>query len=213
MLCLSFAHPNYLRHLSLLTRVDYVELRLDKIHLSSSDYEILKSYHKKIIAAYHLQGSDEAMRDAAMRDALANGIKIFDLDCPDPSKLPLKLMHELQDSGADIILSYHNWECTPDEQYLLSFAENAISQGAYLCKIATMVQSTDDLRLIMGLSKHLPRIMAIGMGEKGKISRIASLFLGAPFTYVAVDDSQRTAAGQFDLDTMEELLRLMGYGN
>jgi 3-dehydroquinate dehydratase-1 len=47
------------------------------------------------------------------------------------------------------------------------------------------------------------------MGNLGKITRIASLLLGADFTYASIDDSKKTAPGQIDLKKLKEILEMI----
>jgi 3-dehydroquinate dehydratase len=47
------------------------------------------------------------------------------------------------------------------------------------------------------------------MGDLGKITRIASLLLGAAFTYASIDDRKKTAPGQIDSKKLKEILEMI----
>jgi 3-dehydroquinate dehydratase len=47
------------------------------------------------------------------------------------------------------------------------------------------------------------------MGEEGKITRAAAPFLGAEFTFAALDESRATAPGQLSLEAMEKIRELL----
>jgi len=108
-----------------------------------------------------------------------------------------------------LILSYHNYEKTPERESLELNIIKAKACGADMVKIATMVNTPQDMARLLALYGHHQNIIVIGMGEKAKISRPASLFLGAPFTYVSPDGVEATAPGQFSESEMRELLRKM----
>ena len=52
-------------------------------------------------------------------------------------------------------------------------------------------------------------LIAFAMGDLGKFTRVSSLFLGAPFMYVAQDFGQITAPGQVPLSEMRKLLEVL----
>ena len=49
-------------------------------------------------------------------------------------------------------------------------------------------------------------VVSLGMGELGKVTRIASLMLGAEFSFASQDDGAETAPGQIPYSTMKELV-------
>jgi 3-dehydroquinate dehydratase-1 len=113
-----------------------------------------------------------------------------------------------------VILSYHNFENTPSKKQLGTIIEQCFSQGADIAKIACRVHSETDSARILSLydypgQLHKGKITAIGMGEKGKITRLAAPLLGAPFTYASQSTGKETAPGQLDKDTLAKILDLM----
>jgi 3-dehydroquinate dehydratase-1 len=59
----------------------------------------------------------------------------------------------------------------------------------------------------MSLYNSDKTIIALGMGNLGKITRIAAPFLGAPFTYAYPTGRKRTAEGQFSIDKLEDIMK------
>jgi 3-dehydroquinate dehydratase-1 len=97
-----------------------------------------------------------------------------------------------------LIVSYHNFEKTPDLPELSAIVEQCHAHciKSNIVKIACMVNSERDILNIKSLySKKYP-IIALGMGEKGVITRIKACEWGAPFTYAAADVNNATALGQ-----------------
>jgi 3-dehydroquinate dehydratase type I len=81
-----------------------------------------------------------------------------------------------------------------------------IRLGADVVKIVPFARSWEDnlniLSLIPLAKEKKQKIVAFCMGEKGKISRIFSPFLGAAWTYASLSQSKVSAPGQL---TVREL--------
>jgi len=125
---------------------------------------------------------------------LKMGADLIDLPFTPGLKLPNK----------KVVLSYHNFEETPEklEEILAQMSE---LQPAII-KIATMVNSEEDLNRLIKLQVDHPgwanRRCIIGMGEKGRSTRILAPVLDNAFTFASLDDKTKTAPGQL---TAEEL--------
>ncbi|NJM15252.1 MAG: type I 3-dehydroquinate dehydratase [Bacteroidales bacterium] len=70
-----------------------------------------------------------------------------------------------------------------------------------------MVNSTADLANLFSLyNRTNERLVALGMGEMGKISRVMALVLGAEFTFAAPNNGQPTAPGQLSKQQLMDIL-------
>lgn len=103
--------------------------------------------------------------------------------------------------GGRLIISIHIWDKTPDLEDLIKLFNKAKRHGADVVKIAAFVKNWEDNATLFELVKRVsvygkPKIIAIGMGEKGRISRIGCPLLGSYLTYVALDEKSKTAQGQ-----------------
>ena len=47
------------------------------------------------------------------------------------------------------------------------------------------------------------------MGEKGKVSRIFNLSLGSYLTFAALDNKQKTADGQLNIDEINSVKKIL----
>jgi 3-dehydroquinate dehydratase-1 len=83
-----------------------------------------------------------------------------------------------------------------------------IKEGADIVKIATTVQNKADAARILSLYEHYQSLVALGMGDEGKITRIASPLLGAPFTFAAPNTS-KTASGQMTDVEMSTIYKII----
>lgn len=104
---------------------------------------------------------------------------------------------------AKLIISQHFWDKTPNLNFLLKTAIKAKNLGADIVKIATYVKRWPDNVILFELTKRLKasgvKNIVVGMGEKGKISRIGCVLLGGFLTYIALDEKSRTAEGQMEV--------------
>ncbi|MCS7149419.1 MAG: type I 3-dehydroquinate dehydratase [Caldimicrobium sp.] len=104
-----------------------------------------------------------------------------------------------------ILFSYHNFTSKPSNRALKSILRRASREGLMKFKITTVVREPYDALELLNIIPFGQRlnleVIAFGMGEKGKWSRIAALFIGAPFIYVFPPEGREIAPGQMDLFT------------
>lgn len=93
--------------------------------------------------------------------------------------------------GPDII-SYHNFEEMPNLAATLHLMRQ---KKASYYKLACHAKSTIDALKLACFAKEEPDVIAIAMGEHGVITRL----LAKPWTYVALDETLRSAPGQLTL--------------
>jgi len=55
------------------------------------------------------------------------------------------------------------------------------------------------------------RVIALGLGPAGVVTRLAAPLLGAPFTYTSLRPGRETADGQLDWLTMDRILRRVAH--
>lgn len=100
------------------------------------------------------------------------------------------------------VLSYHNFETTPDYRRLRTLVGRARRLGADVVKIATKVRHTEELKRLASILLDHDNLIVIGMGSRGKPSRVLFPYLGSLITYASLSHS--TAPGQ---PTVGELKR------
>ncbi|HEX6276080.1 MAG TPA: type I 3-dehydroquinate dehydratase, partial [Polyangiaceae bacterium] len=105
---------------------------------------------------------------------------------------------------ATLVLSNHNFRTTPAAAPLDEVVNRAAKAGADIIKIATYVRvpsSTTSLARL--LLRHAKKpLVVIGMGSKGRVTRIELPVLGSLFTFASIEG--KTAPGQM---TLAETLR------
>jgi 3-dehydroquinate dehydratase I len=114
-----------------------------------------------------------------------------------------------------VLLSHHDVSTTPDWLSLKHLAETMTRRRPHAIKIVTYARSPEDnlrvLELIPFGRKELGiDVLAFCMGPQGRWSRVASLILGSPWTYVQIPDLSPAAEGQFMAAEMRSLLNRLG---
>jgi 3-dehydroquinate dehydratase-1 len=78
-----------------------------------------------------------------------------------------------------------------------------------IAKISCRVNSIEDNARLLSIYSFNKNVISIGMGELGRITRIAATLLGAPFTYAAIDKSRRAAPGQIDAAALKNIINMI----
>jgi 3-dehydroquinate dehydratase-1 len=75
-------------------------------------------------------------------------------------------------------------------------------------KIVTTAKSIEDSTRVLQLynKKGKINLIAFSMGDPGRMSRILSLYLGSPYTYVSL--GKPIAPGQFSVDEINKIINL-----
>ncbi len=114
-------------------------------------------------------------------------------------------------AGTAVVMSYHNFDRTPDNAEMAAILERMDSLGADVLKIAVMPQCPEDVMRLMttvGKACHSfgKPVIAMSMGELGKITRVSGALFGSCATFASV--LQTSAPGQISAEKTKELLAL-----
>lgn len=106
-----------------------------------------------------------------------------------------------------VVVSFHDFKKTPSLKSLNGILKQAKDLGADIVKIAAFVKKPADLQTLaeFTLSNSWQKIIVIGMGEKGSVSRVAFPCFGSLLTFAHLGEA--SAPGQLDLATTVKLLR------
>lgn len=107
-----------------------------------------------------------------------------------------------------IIISYHDFSCTPDIDKLSAIIDGALRCPKAIPKIATLVNSNKDLntlKILLDRYKDSNILCIIGMGALGTQTRTGFPLLGSKLTYGYLD--RHSAPGQLASRTLVNILR------
>ena len=198
-----------------LKKSDHAEIRFDFLNPESipETLDMIKKDLKKCICT--LRPSSEGGKFSGTEKNRISIIKLiaeynpFLLDIEfNTIKKNKNLLRYLKSTNTDLLVSWHNFKQTPNisilkKQYLKM---KKISNNI---KIVTTAKTVNDVPKILSLNDNKnTRLIAFCMGDIGKISRLLSLFLGSPFTYVSL--GKPIAAGQLKLDEVKSMLMRSG---
>lgn len=114
-------------------------------------------------------------------------------------------INKIHDSGVKTIVSYHDFEKTPDLNEIMYIVEKEHEFGD-IAKVAFMPQNLEDTLTILAVLSHCENTIAISMGDLGSYTRVMASKFDSPITFAAGTDV--TAPGQIDIETMKALLNM-----
>lgn len=203
MICVSIAEPKVKDCLLALDGVEFAEIRLDRIEDVSTEIHTIFSSHPRLIATYRPGKMDRSQRCSALIKAINAGAAFVDVELDADDSYKSRIIKKARKKGCKVIISYHNSDKTPERAELENIANWCFDAGADMAKIACRVVSLKDNARLLGLLNDVRPVVVVGMGRKGRITRIAAPLLGSPFTYVSFSAGKETADGQIDRVTLE----------
>lgn len=193
-----------------------VELRADSIRdFNIDDLPILKGVIKvpSIFTLRHKKegglftGTPSKQRQILL-EAFSSGFTYVDISYRNP------VLKELDAKDKKhLILSYHEHQETPDLYDLLDTLDEMRLLKPAIIKIATFVDDQEDVLVLGALLKQKEddeKMIVIGMGKKGEITRFTFPTLGSCIAYVTMQGENNIAPGML---TEADLLKKMASRN
>lgn len=209
MICTSLAINDFGDLSAAVKELELAEVRIDLCRLNKKQIARIFSLRPHLIATCRLGFYHESERLLLLKQAVMSGASYVDLEIEAPVSTKQEIIQAARSRGCRVIMSYHNDSETPPAAELKRIVRLCFREGADLCKIACRCLSMRDMMMILSLYGEFEdfkgRIIALGTGDKAVWSRIAAPFLGAPFTYAAWSESERTAEGQLSFKDMQSL--------
>ena len=214
MICTSLQNRSFEQILEILEdpAVEMAEIRLDRCPLTDGQIEELFSESDTpLIATCRIAESASAQEaERRLGIAIGAGARFADLEIEAPAQMSKHFQQLCRKHGTEIIRSYHNFEETPDSGVLQMALARCFRYGADIAKIVTTCRSEQDAAqiealytiVLEGVDSLQGRLVAFGMGEAGRQTRIECLRRGAPFTYAALSAEEATAPGQWSAGEM-----------
>jgi len=119
------------------------------------------------------------------------------------------LVKKAKDNQVAVILSKHDFEKTPEKMEMVKTLMKMAELGADLPKIAVMPQSRRDVLTLLEASLEADvlcgPVVAVSMGELGKISRVGGSYFGSAMTFAA--GAAASAPGQLSAEDIAAILQ------
>lgn len=187
-----------------------LEFRLDLVREEPEELFSRVPGNVQVIATCRPGRFSDEERISRLKASMDLGAGFLDLEIESSMEYFRELAGDAIEHGCQVIVSYHNNEQTPGRDQLKTILEKAYEMGASVAKIATEVRSREDIRNLLSLYDLPGRKVVIGMGAMGRITRVAALYLGAPFTFASPEDGSETAPGQLSFSQLNQIFQIIG---
>ncbi len=208
MICVSISGIDQLPAL-LESGVTLMELRLDLIREDPDHIYKQIPDHVKTIATCRPEGYSESERIRLLKTCMDLGANFIDVEIESSDDYLTTLTAYAQQCGAKTIISYHNFEATPEKKELEDLLQKCYERGGDVAKIAVQVNTLEDVHHLLGIYKLPGKKVVLGMGKLGRITRLMGPYLGAEFTFGAPGTGIETAPGQFSYNQLTDIYKVI----
>ncbi|UTB33346.1 MAG: type I 3-dehydroquinate dehydratase [Methanobacterium sp. ERen5] len=101
------------------------------------------------------------------------------------------------------IVSYHDFEKTPDKDFLLEIVNKELKLGD-MAKFAVMPKTMADTLIVLNVLSEVENTVAISMGDIGSYTRVVAPLFGSPLTFASYETS--SAPGQLNIETTRDFI-------
>ena len=207
---------------------DVAELRLDLLDAARFDAgrdlpALLAARPLPVVVTYRpeWEGGKYTGPEAARREALALaaalGAEYIDVEMVVAKQVLDGFPASVWEGKTRVIVSHHNFQGMPTEAELRGFYSKCLDSGADIVKLAMQAHDLADvgrlLAVLEGAAADGVPMIALAMGEVGRVTRLLQGRLGGFLTFACLgDESQATAPGQCTVSEIQALYRLGGQG-
>ena len=158
---------------------------------------------------------DQGRLDDLLAAAEFDAVELVDLEL-ETARGTEWVVEEFRDQDVDLVVSFHDFEGTPDRETLDAIVEECAEYGD-IAKFATQVEDRRDaLRILSAIERATrdgPRVAGMGMGELGSHTRVVAPLYGSALGYAPLaSDSSEYAPGQLPLRRLNALIQLLEDG-
>lgn len=158
---------------------------------------------------------DEALRLRSNLAAILSGqIDILDTELANDEDFIATVREACRRAGVRLVLSWHDFEKTPEAAVIVQRLARAEALGADIAKAAVMPVDGEDVFTLLEATRQARRgavkipLITMAMGPKGLISRVVGSAYGADVTFAV--GVQTTAPGQVPIEKLREVWRVLG---
>lgn len=221
MICVSITEPTVDEAIAAAESVDadVVEIRLDCLK-SLEGMERLRRIRKPVMATCMpkwegglFTGKEDER--AAILIAAMKFSEYVSVELRTEKDVRSRIINESKKNkknGLKIIVAYHDYEKTPEKEEIAKILKKEKDAGADIAKIAFFAKDHGDvLRTMEALIENRAGIpvIAISMGDAGKVSRILEPLLGSYMTFASPRKGKESAPGQLTVEEVREVMRIL----
>ncbi len=210
MICTSIGNTNYEAALEKACTEDLIELRLDLLNITDQQTKTLCSQKARTIVAFRPGRTPGKERLEKLKTAILAGARLVDTEWDAEEDFLEELVPFARGNDCRVIISFYDKDKTPVKRELEHIVRECSMSGADIVKIVCRVNSHEDNARLLSLYSLGKNIIAIGLGNTGKITRLAAPLAGAEFTYASLGKGLETADGQMTKSAMERIYKSLG---
>lgn len=192
---------------------DVVEIRLDQLIQENELKTKISSITKPLLLTcrHPKEGGDnnisEPLKRVSIIEPLLSHASAIDIEISTATEMK-NLLTEAKSKNIQVVLSYHNFETTPNLAELKTIATEAKDKGADIIKIATTTNTIQELITLLTFSENgsIENLSFMGMGKFGMSSRLVAAQSGSVLNYSAI--AETSIEGQWQLAAYREALKL-----
>lgn len=208
MICVSVAHISGLNE-ALSSEAGLLELRLDLIGEHPSKLFPLIPGTIETIITCRPGVFSHSERFERLNAGMKLGANYVDIEIETAPGDLEPLISTARKAGTKVIISYHNFLKTSDREELASLMLACYEKGGDIAKIATQVNAPEDIRNLLSLYDLPGKKVILGMGPRGRITRVIGPYLGAEFTFASTHEGGQSAPGQLSVKQLNELYKVI----
>lgn len=194
--------------------IEVIELRVDQFsnmeitHIKDC-LKLVKDYGMYTLLTVRAgwEGGAVEIPDVERFEIIKNTIQLCDVvDIEYKAEIRDDVIRFVKENKKMVLISYHDFEKTPDVKVIQEYIGDTSKLGADIIKFAFRANSLQDVADVLCLTNKNrdKNIVAILMGDIGKISRVAGFVFGSVITYTYIGEA--FAPGQIEsADLIREL--------
>ena len=156
----------------------------------------------------------EGVRLNLVQAAIESGhIDLVDVEMCNETAFIEEIKTAAERHGTRLILSYHNFDRTPDESFILGKLSQAQEMGGHVAKVAVMAKSYKDVLVLLSATlearmEHLNiPIITMSMGPEGRVTRLAGALFGSVLTFAV--GKATSAPGQIPIADLRQAMSVL----
>jgi len=210
-LCVSIGERTVDDCLKALREQEFAEVRIDLLeNVGEADVKRIFSGHSSLIATCRPGKIKDDGRKKLLLAAIGSGATFVDVEVEAADGWKAEIVAAARAKKCQIIVSFHDYKKTPTRGELKQIVDWCFESGADIAKIACQVNSDGENARLLGLLDDRRKILVIGMGAKGRITRIVAPLLGSQFTFASANAGKETAEGQIAKNALLKIWEGMG---
>ncbi len=154
---------------------------------------------------------NDHQRQCLLTEAIASGnLDIVDIELRNDAAFVQSIMEAAKNASVRVILSYHNFEMTPDETFIFDTLLKARDLGADIAKVAVMPKGYHDVLALLNATLKarqqglkIPAI-TMSMGPQGRLTRLAGGLFGSDITFASA--TTPSAPGQLPIEILRQAM-------